>query len=279
MTEIDEEQDHLVRLLSPTVHVPASAQAASDELLRDILHATPPAADWRRRLFIAVPAAAGLTVVALVAGSLLSTPEPANAALTFSERAGYITVTINDPAADAQRYNDELAKYGLNIKIQLVPANPDDVGKVVFEETGAPGLEAIENPGRCNANGSCQVGFKVPLNFSSYAVVAFGRTPLPGESVDGGSTAQKDVGESLLGKTVAEARRILAAKGMTAEYRVGPKSLSAPAEEVPGDWIVFDTAPIDTTVIVLWSSADGRSPIPSGDDVPKPGPSASIKPN
>ncbi|MEV0561731.1 hypothetical protein [Dactylosporangium sp. NPDC050588] len=270
MTDVDEEQDHLIRLLSPTVHVPEPARAAGEDLLHAILDTGAPATNWRRRLLVGVPVAAGLTVAALVAGSLLTAPKPANAALTFTEGDGFLTVTIKDPAADPQRYRDELARRGLNIKIELVPANPENVGKVVFEESGAPGLEPIEDPGRCTANGSCQVGFKVPLNFSSYAVVAFGRTPLPGEFIEGGSTEENAVGGSLIGKRVSEARQILAANGMTAEYRVGPKSMAAPADQVPGDWIVFDTAPIPGNIIVLWSSADGKPPAPTGDDTPRP---------
>lgn len=282
MTDVDEEQDHLIRLLSPTVHVPPAAQAAGDALLHDILRTRTPS-PWRRRLLVAVPVVAGLAAAALVISALLpaSTPStpvgpigpaPADAALTFTENGGYLTVTIKDPAADPQRYRDELAKHGLDIKLDLVPANPGDVGKVVFTEIGDTGggatLEAIEDPGRCNANGSCQVGFKVPLTFKSYAVVSFGRTPLPGEFVEGGSDQQNADGDAFVGKRVSEVRRLLAAKHMTAEYRVGWDSLAATEAEVPGTWIVYDTAPIDNTVIVLWVSADGKAP-------PKPRPSGS----
>lgn len=276
MTDVDEEQDHLVRLLSPTVHVPPAARAAGEELLRDILRTRPPS-PWRRRLLVAVPAVAGLAAAAVAVSALLppSTPvgpAPASAALTFTEGAGYLTVMINDPAADPQRYRDELAEHGLNIKIELVPADPEDVGKVVFEELGdtggGPTLEAIEDPGRCTANGACQVGFKVPLNFTSYAVVAFGRTPLPGEFIEGGSDQQNADAGALEGKRVAEARRLLAAQGKTAEYRVGWESLPATEAQVPGDWIVYDTAPISNTVVVLWVSPDGTAP-------DKPRPSAS----
>src|SRR6185312_12508554 len=117
------------------------------------------------------------------------------------------------------------------------------VGKVVFVEIGDTGsgltLEAIEDAGRCTANGACQVGFKVPLHFSSYAVVSFGRTPLPGETVVGGTAEQNLEAGKLRGKRVSEARQILAAKGQTAEYRVGWESLAATEEQVPGTWIVY----------------------------------------
>lgn len=282
MTDVDEEQDHLIRLLSPTVHVPPAAQTAGDALLHDIMRAQAPT-PWRRRLLVAVPVVAGLAVAALVISSLLpaSTPStpvgpigpaPANAALTFAEDAGFLVVTIKDPAADPQRYRDELAKRGLNITIELVPAGPENVGKVVFEELGdtggGPTLEAIEDPGRCTANGACQVGFKVPLNFTSYAVVAFGRTPLPGEFVEGGSAEQHADARKLRGKRVSEARVLLAAAGQTAEYRVGFQSLAATADQVPGSWIVYDTAPISNTVIVLWVSEDGTPPPPPASGEP-----------
>ncbi|MDG6103262.1 hypothetical protein Daura_17290 [Dactylosporangium aurantiacum] len=279
MTDVDEEQDHLVRLLSPTVHVPSAAQAAGDELLRDILRTERPS-PWRRRLLVAVPAVAGLAAAAVAVSALLPTstpvgPAPAGAALAFTEDAGYLIVTIKDPAADPQRYRDELARHGLNIKIELVPANPQDVGKVVHEEVGdtggGPTLEAIEDPGRCTANGACQVGFKVPLNFTSYAVVAFGRTPLPGEFVEGGSDQQNADADALVGKRVSEARRLLVAQGRTAEYRVGWDSLAATEAQVPGDWIVYDTAPVSNTVVVLWVSPDGKAP-----DKPRPSPSGQV---
>ncbi|MEV0128637.1 hypothetical protein AB0H83_09230 [Dactylosporangium sp. NPDC050688] len=279
MTDVDEEQDHLVRLLSPTVHVPPAAQAAGDELLRDILDTRPPT-PWRRRLLVSVPAVAGLAAAAIAVSALLPTstpvgPAPASAALSFTEAPGYLIVTIKDPAADPQRYREELARYGLNIKIELVPADPEDVGKVVFEELGdtggGPTLEPIEDPGRCTANGTCEVGFKVPLNFRSYAIVAFGRTPLPGEFVDGGSDQQNADAEKLVGKRVTEARRLLSAQGKTAEYRVGWKSVAATEAQVPGDWIVYDTAPISNTVVVLWVSADGKAP-----DKPRPSQSGQI---
>ncbi len=47
MTDVDEEQDHLIRLLSPTVHVPPAAQAAGDALLHDILRTRPAPSPWR----------------------------------------------------------------------------------------------------------------------------------------------------------------------------------------------------------------------------------------
>ena len=283
MTDVDEQQDHLIRLLSPTVHVPPSAHEAGEALLRDIVHtqAAEPRASgpWRRRLLVGVPVVAGLAAAALVVSALLPSsapvgpigPAPAKAALTITEDAGFLVVTIKDPAADPQRYRDELAKHGLNIKIELVPADPGDVGKVVFSEigdtAGGPDLVSIEDPGRCTANGSCAVGFKVPLTFKSYAVFAFGRTPLPGEFVEGGSAEQNADARKLVGKRVSEVRRLLKAQGKSAEYRVGFDSLAATEDQVPGDWIVYDTAPISNTVIVLWVSQDGKAPVrprPSG---------------
>ena len=132
MTDVDEEQDHLIRLLSPDRARPAGAPGPPvTELLRDILRTPATAVPRRRRLLVAVPVVAGLAAAALVVSALLPAsapvavgPAPAHAALTFTEDGGFLIVTINDPAADPQRYRDELAKHGLNIKIELVPAEP-----------------------------------------------------------------------------------------------------------------------------------------------------------
>ena len=44
-------------------------------------------------------------------------------------------------------------------------------------------------------------------------------------------------------------------------------TVEAPASEVPGTWIIFDTAPLPGNVVVIWASPDGREP-DYDDDVP-----------
>jgi len=55
-------------------------------------------------------------------------------------------------------------------------------------------------------------------------------------------------------------RAALASRGQTASYRVGPQNRDAPAGEVPGDWYVYDVAPLPNKVVALWVSADGKEP-------------------
>ncbi|GAA2629652.1 hypothetical protein GCM10010399_71940 [Dactylosporangium fulvum] len=74
----------------------------------------------------------------------------------------------------------------------------------------------------------------------------------------------------MVGKTVAEAKRILASSGRTASYRVGRESTEPPGGAVPDTWIVYSSAPLPGKVVALWVSADGKAPAPR-----RPGPGAS----
>jgi hypothetical protein len=283
MTFTDEQQDQLIRLLSPDVRIPPSVAspdgAAADDLRRHIVAlAEPPAVARlpRRRLIFAVPIAAALAAAAVVATVMLpeSTPveiggpAPARAGtLTFTEAGGYLDITIADPAADPQKYKAELAAHGLNIELSLAPAAPDEVGRVINQEesdTPGPRIKMIEKPGDCTANGSCSVGIRVPLAYKGQARVVFGRTPKPGEDIEGDAPVltpqQQTQNRALVGMRVADARKALASRGQTASYRVGPESRDAPAGEVPGDWYVYDVAPLPHKVVALWVSADGKEP-------------------
>ncbi|GAA0726852.1 hypothetical protein Drose_12315 [Dactylosporangium roseum] len=292
MTDTDDRRDHLIRLLVPIHHVPPSAQSPSGEaavtLLEGILRAeAPPArhrgpASWfarHRRLAVAVPTMAAVAVLAFGVSAALPTgsgpvgPAPAQA-LQITEDSGYIVIRIKDPVADPRRYREELARHHLDIDLSLAPAAPDRVGRVIFAEVGdtgdGPDLEWIEAPGDCTANGNCSAGIKVPVTFRSYARIVIGRTALPGEEIDGGSPEEDAQARTLVGKTVAEAKRILASSGRTASYRVGWESTEPPGGAVPDTWIVYDSAPLPGKAVALWVSADGEAPAP-----PRPGPEAS----
>lgn len=282
MTESRDQQDHLIRLLAPVHHVPSSAQSPSGDaatiLLEGIMQsaeATPARpverAAWfarHRRLAIAVPTVAAAAALAFGISAALPTgsgpvgPAPAQA-LQITKDDGYLIIKIKDPSADPQRYREELAKYNLNIKLTLVPAAPDQVGRIIFsdegEPAGGPKLEWIEAPGDCTANG-CLVGIKVPVTFKSYANVVFGRTAKPGEYIEGGSPEDNARARELVGKTVSEALKILASRGQAPSYRVGLESIDTPAEKVPANWIVYDAAPLPDKVVALWVSADGKAP-------------------
>lgn len=290
MTDTDEQQDRLIRLLSPDLRIPPSVAQPSGPVadeLRQLIMATgpdappvavkPPRKPWslRWRLVLAAPIVAGLAALAFfVSATLPDTspvgPAPARAgALQFTENDGHLDITIVDPVADPSRYRAELAAHGLDIDLTLAPAAPDQVGRVVFEEVsgdGGPQLKTIEKPGDCTANGNCSVAIRVPLNYRGTARIVFGRTPKPGETVEGDAPVLTPAQESDLkafeGKRVSEVRARMAKNGQTATYRVGFASREAAADQVPGDWYVYDVAPLANDVVVLWVSKDGKEPPP-----------------
>jgi len=289
MTDTDEQQDRLIRLLSPDVHLPPFVSQptgpVADELRQLIMAASEsPAAPagrsrkfWspRWRFVFAAPIVVGLAAVALLVSAALPDsnpvgPGPAQAgALTFTEDNGYLDITIVDPVADPARYKAELAAHGLNIDLKLAPAAPDQVGRVIFQEendSAGPQIKTVERPGNCSANGDCSVAIRVPLAYRGEAQIVFGRTPQPGETVEGDapvlSPTQQGQLKSLVGKRVSDVRAILAANGQTATYRVGFASREAAADRVPVNWYVYDVAPLANDVVVLWVSADGKEPPP-----------------
>lgn len=284
MTHTDEQQDQLIRLLSPDVRIPPSVAdpggPAADELRRLVMGASEaapvpavrPRPSWfaRWRLALAVPAVGGLAALAFAVSAALPEsspvgPAPAQAgALTFTQQGGYLEIRIVDPVADPAKYRAELAARGLNIDLKLAAAAPDQVGRVIFQEDEGGALKTVEAPGDCTANGDCSVAIRVPLDYKGYAQIVFGRTPLPGESVEGDApvlTGDEEAQlKALVGKRVSEVRALLAANGQTATYRVGERSLEASAAEVPGEWYVYDVAPLANKVVVLWVSEDGKEP-------------------
>jgi hypothetical protein len=279
------ESDRMIQLLSPELDIPHAAAdptgPAADDLLRRVTSAPPPATRrrWGLRLAVGGALVAGAAAAVVAAGGWLPESSPAGpapaqaAALKFTTGGKYLEIRILDPAADPQRYRQELAAHGLDIDLSLAAAEPDEVGRVVFQEESVPGIKVIEAPGNCTTNGNCGVGVQVPLDYRGHANLVFGRTAKPGESVAGDapvlSAGQKAQLHALLGKKVADARRQLAAHGQTPSYRVTVswsagkgvrvgKELPVPPAPVLDTWIVYDVAPLDGNVVAMWVSPDGK---------------------
>ncbi|WP_117210436.1 hypothetical protein [Allorhizocola rhizosphaerae] len=253
--------DELVRRLEPTFRVPPPS-AGREALLHAIVGSS--TADkrrvpWFRRFAVLIPVTGAIAALVFGLVAILPGTTPAAQALEIIQRDGYLEVRILDAVADPQRYRDEFAKHGLNIELTLAPAGAEQVGRLIFEDLGAPGIETIEAPGDCTANGNCSVGMRIPVNYASYARFVFGRTPLPGESVAGDAPVLTDDEErwlrSLVGKRVSEMREILASQGWTPDYRVGLENRRAGASEVPDDWFVTDIEPLHGKVAVVWVDA------------------------
>lgn len=280
------EPDRMIQLLSPELDIPHAAAdptgPAADDLLRRVMSAPPPVRHARWGLRLAVGGALATGVAAAVVAASVWLPEsspggpaPAQAAaLQFTTEDKYLEIRIVDPAADPRRYRAELAAHGLDIDLSLAPAAPDEIGRVIFQEESTPGIKVIEAPGNCTANGDCGVGVQVPLAYRGQAHLVFGRTPRPGESVEGDapvlSAEQTARLHALVGKTVGDARRQLAADGQTPSYRLGVSHsdgkghgivtpLTPPAPEVLDTWIVYDVAPLPGNVVAIWASANGKA--------------------
>lgn len=300
MSSIGSEQDELVRRLAAVHHLPESVapptSPAAEELLDMIMKTSDaevvPAATvhrrtpwWsRRRLLIGASAVAALAItlgmVVSANGPGAPAPRedsgPASAqdnrqdpplqlqALEITTEGDYVEIAIIDPVAGPERYSAEIAEHGFDIQLNLAPAYPENVGRVIFMEVGdtggGPTVDVIEAPGDCAADGECSVVIRVPVGFSTYANIVFGRTPLPADTFEGDApvlTPEEDQRlAELVGMRISDARAALIEWGWTAEYRVGDESREATADEVPGDWYVTDMTPASRGVVVLWAGPD-----------------------
>jgi hypothetical protein len=254
----------------------------------------------RRRLLIALPAAAALAVAGLVATSLGSPgqkigpvsvgPAKAQAAvLSFTRHGGYLDVIVKNPLADARKYRAEFAKYGLDISLRLVPASPSLVGTLVYAQapTSGPTITPITAVGRCFTGGAgnvCPVGVKVPLDFKGQAELVFGRAARPGEPYEttAAANAPGEImhGMTYSGKTVTHVLAMLRARHATAgRYMVTNSSCENTLRRTaPGNWFVDSADPwspgqVMLTVSPTWPAQQCVAP-PSPGATPTPTPTS-----
>jgi hypothetical protein len=235
-----------------------------------------------RRLLIGIPAAAALAVAGLVATSVgspgqklgpvtVGPPKAEAAALSFTRHGGYLDVIVRNPLADAKKYRQEFARYGLNISLTLVPASPSLVGTLVFASapTSGPQLIPITAIGRCFTGGGgnvCPVGVRVPLDFRGQADLTFGRAARPGELYETTAAANAP-GEALhglsyVGKTVAQVLPLLAARHVTAaHYLLSEHCENVGSYSAPASWYVTDADPWAPGEVQLWVS---KTRLPGG---------------
>jgi hypothetical protein len=189
------------------------------------------------------------------------------AALSFTQKGGYLTVIVKDPTADPARYKKEFAEHGLNVDLRLTPSSPKKVGSVLFlEDDGGGKVKTVTAKGRCGDD-TCQVGIKVPLTYKPFVRVIFGRTARPGEhyQTGPGDTPGEGVGLSdVRGRTVAdvlaEARKrhighIAYRYQPTSRDEQGAKQpypMGIPADKVKGDWRVYDAVAGNTGQVLLF---------------------------
>jgi len=164
---------------------------------------------------------------------------------------GDIVAQITEPDAAASQLDAVFAAHHLDISVTVLPVSPSLVGTIVYDD--GSDFQPI-HAGSCLAGGTqCTVGFVIPANFTGHADVAVGRAANPGETY-ASADSSFGAGEALhcagvFNQPVSVAVPIVAAKGLTAEWRVGSSSTSlstAPA----GDYVVGGI-PISSTTVML----------------------------
>jgi hypothetical protein len=247
---------------------PESVALLAQVLADDGVHVRPVRLDVRRRRIrvVAVAAAAALVVAAVVTVSQRGTPStptksvqskhhntlPDMSLVDFStESNGDIVAQITDPDAAASQLDAVFAAHDLDISVTVLPVSPSLVGTIVYDD--GSDFQPI-HAGSCQAGGTqCTVGFVIPANFTGHADVAVGRSANPGEayqSADSSFGADEALHcAGVFNQPVSVAAPIVAAKGLTAEWRVGISSTNlstAPA----GDYVVGGI-PISSTTVML----------------------------
>jgi hypothetical protein len=177
--------------------------------------------------------------------------------------SGEIIATVTDPFATRARLDAAFAKQGLHITINLIPASPSAVGRVVYLAVSSSRGAQIESltHGRCvsNAKADCLVGLggpeaiglRIPRDFTARATIGLGRPAKPGERYESGGSAFA-AGEllhcsGLLGATAARALPVFERDKLTTrwsediEVRSGSSGVSSHSRNVSrppaGDYI------------------------------------------
>lgn len=225
---------------------------------RDVRH--------RRIRVVAVAAAAVLVVASAVTVSHRGTPNtapksaqsrdhntfPDMSLVDFStQNNGDIVAQITDPEAAASQLDAVFAAHHLDISVTVLPVSPSLVGSIVYDD--GSDLQPI-HAGSCLAGGTqCTVGFVIPANFTGPADVAVGRAANPGEAYQSADSSF-GAGEALhcagvVNQPVSVAAPIVAAKGLTAEWRVGNSSTNV--STAPAGGYVVDGIPISSSTVML----------------------------
>lgn len=161
--------------------------------------------------------AAGIVAVVLLASGSAVNPPSADAVSFHTDPNGYILAAVTDPFATQARLDRAFAKQGLHIKIQLIPASPSTVGRVLYmgvSNTHGAQIEPLREGEHCVSNDAgCAIGLRIPKGFTARATIGLGRPARPGERY--GSVASALAGgeilhcSGLLGASVARALPVL----------------------------------------------------------------------
>ncbi|MFI6389372.1 hypothetical protein [Nonomuraea sp. NPDC050540] len=227
-------------------------------------------------------AAAGVVTAALAAAvvlgpSILNTPGSAtsyaNAAMDIKLENGMWVARIKDPFADPARYEEAFHAVGLDVKLQLEPASPRQVGEIFQLGTGgdigqSSSIAIDSDPKDCKITApDCTMVLTLSQNASG-AWIKAGRPAKADEpyangnraTMDGGSLAGYTVGDKQVSEVAAEAER----RGLKVVYQIvqpqpdggyamNPDDQSA---AVGQDWWVWDAEDAQLGVVRLLVSEE-----------------------
>jgi hypothetical protein len=258
----------LVRRLDPAAAgdpVRAVAPGSREDMLTRIMH-TPVAegdavgARARRRFparrLVPVLVAAGL--IGGIAISAVGLPggtrqEALSPALSFTTEGKFLKVTILDPEADSQRYNEEFKAHHLDIELLLIPASPSRVGVAdgqMYWGDDKGHIDFHTMPAGCQDAGTypCVPEFTIPLNYKGSVRLGIGRAAKPGEQF-GMAGPLNGRGEPLegmkwLNQPVGKIAAVLKERGYTVTYAVrgADQEQSGP---VPPNWYVVEPSVLE----------------------------------
>ncbi|MEV0620359.1 hypothetical protein AB0I81_44055 [Nonomuraea sp. NPDC050404] len=216
-----------------------------------------------RRLAAGAVAVAGLAAAAVIGPAVLGggATSYANSAMDIRLDGDYYVATIKDPLADHAKYTEAFKAVGLDVRLELVPSSPSQVGKVTgvsMEPGPSPATDrrigSGTSPSGCTpGRAGCALTLSVKRDYDGGTEIRLGRPAESGEKYrNWGSATRKGemlegfrVDEKTVGEVLAETRK----RGLKAVYeiitpapgyngwRADPDKQSA---KVGDDWIVWE---------------------------------------
>ncbi|MEV4243772.1 hypothetical protein AB0J63_10230 [Streptosporangium canum] len=239
---------------------------------------------WRLRMprLVAGALAAGALVIGVIVGPGVlgsgSATSYANSAIAIELDGDQYVARIKDPFADHAKYTEAFHAVGLDIELRLVPASPTGVGKFLSvrwsKSSGAGPARSASGgslptlkftPENCQPHqAGCEMTMRVPADYTGNMSLSLGRRAEPGEEYKNfdWATAPGEMFDGVrlqdgrpVDAMLAEARR----RDLTVEFsRIRPDAETGalafeplPADQVRGDWTVWDAWQVKAGVIRL----------------------------
>ncbi|GGM66647.1 hypothetical protein GCM10010106_10920 [Thermopolyspora flexuosa] len=272
--------DDIDRLVAAIAPDPGPGLTPSGRQLMEEITTTPvalsPAPARRRRRWLAVPVAAGLTAAALALGWVLPAlpglgSAPAAAALDIRRDGDHYVIRVLDMYADPETYERELRARGLDITLEVKPTSRGRAGSVFIVQDldrlqaegrvpadgrittvdelplgkeASPGdpVSPLRPPGSCQTPHGCPLGVRIPVDLTERARITIGREARPGEDYlirpDVGSPGEPLHCVPYVNRTVAEVTRIARERGVEPTF-AHAGTMHGP-DRAPAGWYVHE---------------------------------------